>query len=90
MGSWEFVKFNYEIFILFDKNNLLCHDSEYFYAMYNITLRYFLLYCCIILLQILCYVIGIGSLKFMACGSLCLPVMSLVGKWKTVRKYLMI
>lgn len=51
---------------------------------------YFLLYCYIILLQILCYVIGIGGLKFMACGSLCLPVMSLVGNWKSLRKYLMI
>lgn len=41
MGSREFGKFNYEIFILSNKNNLLCHDSEYFYAMYNITLLLF-------------------------------------------------
>lgn len=51
---------------------------------------YFLLYCYIMLLQILCYIIGIGRLKFMAFESLYLPVMSLAGNWKSVRKYLMI
>lgn len=61
--------------------SMLCTVLRYYY---------FLLYCYIMLLQILCYSIGIGSLKFMASESLCLPIMSLAGNWKSVRKYLMI